>query len=417
MPVDSGILQGVDSGINALIQDRRDVEFGDAILNLEPNAAPITVLLGRLAKKSVHDPEFRWFEEDPIGHYVTLTTGFDSSATSITVPDATIFYEDDVIKATMVNSSGALVEEMMLVTAVNYSTDTLTVTRAYGESTAQNFSGADSDHPIEIVTLGNLSAEGSRAPADRYNQPTVLYNIVGITKTPFSVTGTVDRSRQRANPQERARLQRTFGVKHRKEIEAKILWGERAEVRDGSGNIRRVPKGITSFIQSHKYDLGGTMDYVQLMELAQEIFRYGDQEKWAFCGPTFLTSVATLGLKHLEIGQSEERFGVKYNRLVTPHGDFLLVKHPMFQGPVWSRAALVLDLGSANGERRVQFRPLQNGGDTRLQLNIQLPDEDIVRDQYVTEAGVQVMQERTHALLFNAGLAKGTEEDAGDGED
>ena len=403
MPIHAGSLHVDDStDLNALIDDRREIDFGDAILNLEPNAAPITVLLGRLAKVPVSDVEFRWFEEDPLNRYQTLTTGFDDAATTITLPDASAFYVNDVVKATMIGGTG-LIEEMMLVTAVNRATNTITVTRGFGESNPQDFSAASASNPVELVTMGNLSAEGSGAPEDRVNQPKVLYNIVGITKTPFSVTGTVDRSRQRANPQERARLQRYWGVEHRKHIEAKILWGERAEVAGQDGRFQRVPKGIVSFIQTNKFDLGGSFDYDKLVEHAEEIFRYGDSEKWCFCGPRFLTAITKAARPHLEISQSEERFGVKYNRVVTPHGDLLLVKHPMFVGPVWSRAGLVLDLGSANGQRRVQYRPLANGGDTRLILNIQNNDEDIVRDQYFTEAGVAVLQERTHAILFNVG--------------
>src|SRR5690606_42088113 len=64
-----------------------------------------------------------------------------------------------------------------------------------------------------------------------------------------------------------------------KSIEAKIIWGERAEVAGPNGHFQRVPKGIVSFIQTNKFDLGGTFDYDKLVEHAEEIFRYGDSEK------------------------------------------------------------------------------------------------------------------------------------------
>jgi len=49
----------------------------------------------------------------------------------------------------------------------------------------------------------------------------------------------------------------------------------------------------------------------------------------------------------------------------------------------------------------IEYRPL-NGRDTTLRTNIQLPDEDGWRDEYITEVGLAVRLEKVHAVLHNA---------------
>src|SRR5690606_2520238 len=301
-------------------------------MTLEPDAAPLTAIIGQMGVRPTQDVEFRWFEEDPLNRVLVHPTGFDDTATEITLSDVSGVHVGDIIYLSFRSVTG-LVEEQARVTEVNLSDKKIKVVRGYGGGAAQDFSGASAANPVQLTVLGNVSGEGTKAPTDRRTaQPNVLRNIVGITKTPFSVTGTVDRSRQRANPQERARLQRYWGREHRKDIEMKVIFGEKAEVTDGNGRVFRVTKGITSFIKTNLIDLGGNLTYAKLVEAAERIFEYGSEERWVFAGSSFLSKVALMGSDLQRLEPAEEEFGVKFRRLITPHGTFRLVAHPMFRG-------------------------------------------------------------------------------------
>ena len=69
-----------------------------------------------------------------------------------------------------------------------------------------------------------------------------------------------------------------------------------------------------------------------------------------------------------------------------------LVKHRLLEN-IYDGYALGLDL------KNLWYRPLQ-GRDTVLKTNIQANDEDGEKDEYITEAGLQLNLEKTHAVMY-----------------
>lgn len=393
----------IANDVNSIITERRDIPFGKTIVELETDAAPLTKILGQSAKKPTSEVEYRWFESTPLNRWLPVTQNApDDVDTEITGIDTSGIYPRDLLRLSWVNPvDDSLVEELVRVVSVD-SDSKITISRNYSGSGAQDFSNANEASPLAVVVIGNISQEGSRAPEDRNKQPVVKRNVTGIQKTPFAVTGSLDASRQKANPQERARLQKYWGIEHLKQLEQMLLFGELVEDLSG-GAPERVTRGVVSFIESNIFDMEGSITYDKFIDYAQELFQYGDSsERWMFAGGGFITGVAKIGTDKIRIETGESEYGVKFERIITPHGDFKLVRHRMLRGPVWGNAAICLDISTAAGEPLVQYRPL-NGRDTTLQLNIQANDEDAVRDQYMTEAGFQLVQEVRHALFFNAG--------------
>jgi hypothetical protein len=70
----------------------------------------------------------------------------------------------------------------------------------------------------------------------------------------------------------------------------------------------------------------------------------------------------------------------------------LIVKQPLFEGAVYGGYAAAIDMAN------VGYRYL-NGRDTSLKTNIQANDVDGRRDEYLTEAGLEVKLPKTHGLL------------------
>src|SRR5690606_34179148 len=152
--------------VNALINDRRDIDFSSVIMTLEPDAAPLTAIIGQMGVRPTQDVEFRWFEEDPLNRVLVHTTGFDNTATEITLSDVSGIHVGDIIYLSFSSATG-LVEEQVRVTEVNLSDKKIKVVHGYGGGAAQDFSGADSTNPVQLTVLGNVSGEGTKAPTDR----------------------------------------------------------------------------------------------------------------------------------------------------------------------------------------------------------------------------------------------------------
>ena len=64
----------------------------------------------------------------------------------------------------------------------------------------------------------------------------------------------------------------------------------------------------------------------------------------------------------------------------------------ILEGAVYGGYGIVID------PENVKYRPLQ-GRDTKLETNIQANDENQRKDQYITEAGLEVRLPKTHAVL------------------
>jgi len=86
---------------------------------------------------------------------------------------------------------------------------------------------------------------------------------------------------------------------------------------------------------------------------------------------------------------------VRINRIQTSHGDVLLVKHPLMQDvPEFNERAFILDMD------KIKQRPFV-GASTKLRMNIQAPDVDGKKHEYLTQIGLQVENQLTHAVHFN----------------
>lgn len=109
---------------------------------------------------------------------VNYSTNYTSGATSIVVDDGDKFRAGDIV---MDVSTG----EHLRVTSV--SSDTLTVGRGYGSTSATTITDND-----VLVIIGNAYAENADVGTSRSSQVTKRYNYTQIFREPFAVTGSED---------------------------------------------------------------------------------------------------------------------------------------------------------------------------------------------------------------------------------
>jgi len=373
-------------------QLRRKLDVSDRISLLQPNKAPLTVLLRKLAKKPTINPIFYWFEDDlqPKWDAVDNTNGYGANDTSIVVDRASLYNINDLVK---VPSTG----EVMLVTSVDPVNNTITVKRGIGETAPASLANDD-----PLVIIGNAHKEGSLAPEAKGTIVETVYNYTQILRTTVKVTKTQEAS-ELYGGSDRLYQRRKKAIEHAVDIERAFLFGERSEDLSGS-EPRRTTRGVISFLTANTDNIldvssDGKLSEGLLVEFFESLFRYGSSKKVCFASPRLISIFNAFGRDKIRTVVGEETFGIKVMQYISAHGELQLIKHPLLEGSVYGKYGIILDL-----EEDIKYRPLK-GRDTMLNTNIQPPDADYVMDEYLTEAGLELRSPKKHGLIIGANEA------------
>jgi hypothetical protein len=366
-----------------LDRDRVVLDVAKKIAEYEPDETPFTVILMRAKKRKTINHEYIWFEDSLGARWTQINnaTGYTYDATSIVVDDGSVFAPGDMLK---VPRTG----ETMRVTAV--STNTLTVIRDWGQTrpaaTPTAYDLQDNDW---VLNIGNAMKEGSTAPQPKIGQPTKVSNFVQIFRTPFDVTGTVNAEEQVTSEQERARLSRKKGKEHRIDIERAMLFGEKREYINGN-EIIRTTGGATQFIKTNVYDAGGVLTETNFeREFLVNVFNYGSSRKLLVASPLLLSVINGFGRDKIRLVPKDEAYGLRISQYISTFGDLYMVPSKVLVN-YYNGWGFVFDMDY------VSYRPLR---DTVLKRNIQQNDEDVIRDEYFTEAGFELKLEKAHGII------------------
>jgi len=350
---------------------------------LDANKAPLVALTAKLRKRVTTNPKFSWFEQD-IESYIdsiNFGTGYTSGSTSVVVANGTYFSPQDTVK---VPRTG----EVFRVTAIV--TNTLTIVRGVGETTANTLVSAE---PLWII--GSAFEEGSASATANTGLGTEQFNYAQIFKSAVETTNTLENTDMWTGP-DLPEQRRITGIKHAQKLERAFFFGERALDTSGT-HPRRYVRGLDKWITTNVTDVSGTITEAEFESFLRSGFRYGSSKKYLFASRLLLSAISSWAQGKLQMFPKDKTYGIAIAQYLSPHGEVMLVGHDMLEGT-----------GSTNQEyggygylidlENTFYRPLQNR-DTRLQMNIQTNDVDGQKDQFITEAGIQVIQEKTHAIL------------------
>ena len=372
-------------GSTAAVQSaQRVIEMDDVIALLEPSDAPLTVFTKRSGQSDVTtNPVFNWLEDVLLPRVSAFDgAGYASGATTLNVTpgDGTKFNLYDL----MTNPATG---EIILVTAIN--TDALTVVRSFGVTAAAAIAPNQ-----DLMIIGNTQVEGATSRNALATQTTPKTNYAQIFRTPLGFSRTLNDSKL-YGPKYEAYQTKKVGVEHRVELERSFLWGEPYQNTTAAGG-QWASGGLNYWIQSNRIDGGGSMSYASFEKVAETVFRYGNQKmRLAIASPAYISKVDLMAEARLFFQTTTEVYGVRINRIQTSHGDIMLVKHPLMQDvPEYNERAFILDMD------KLKQRPFVNA-DTKLRMNIQAPDVDGKKHEYLTQMGLQVENQLCHALHFN----------------
>jgi hypothetical protein len=385
--------------------DERPKNFREMILWRNPNgSAPLTALLSKMGSEKTNDPEYNWWEEElrPVrlalngAMNTTTTTSFVVSAEGTTVSNYVVnggnaLVAGDLLQIERSAEVAATPFEIVRVNAVASDTS-FDVIRAVAGTTAQTIATG-----VFITKIGNVFEEGSLSASVSNRNPTKKTNYCQIFKTAYQVTESAKVTDVRTgDPLKNDKKRKMFD--HSVAMEFAFIFGRAFETTGAGGKPMRTTGGLRQFISSNVTIYTTTPTETTFLNAVQPVFDFdagGGNERIMFCGNGALTSLNKLAKAGMQVRVDEvvKLYGMELQRWIVPQGTFLLRSHPLFNvHSLYTNSILVVDPSA------IKYRYLR---DTKMQDNIQAPDSDTQKGQWLTEAGLEVHHERTMAYLGN----------------
>jgi len=373
--------------------DFRPKNYRELFTLLEPNgSAPFNALLAMANSESTDDPEFKNFRDEIPERTLKINMAGTTAAgvTALTV-DSDANSKFVVIGALIVN---LVTGEVMRASADSTSLTAITVERNIGGTT---YTIADDS---DLAIVGFAATEGATSPTAVSFDAVVSSNYTQIFRTAFKVTNTLKSTYLRTGNKEDEVI--TKGLRmHMMDIERAMIWGKKHEASGSTAQPTRYTGGLLNSITTvidgtaGSYSGGVISEDNFDRELIETIFAFGSKTKVAFIGARVASSLQKMGKDRWQPTVVEGTYGVSMTRYATFAGDLLVHVHPQFrQISGMANSMLVVDFPFT------RYRYLANR-DTQLLRDRQANDEDAVKHEYLTECGLELLQDKVHAYIKN----------------
>lgn len=373
------------------------IDMADKIYLLEPNAAPLYVLVSKLNKRVAINPAFNWLEDVLIPTWGTLSNSAATAATgssyvlSAQTLECLYFQANDLIKFPSTT-------EVCLVTSSEDTNNTVTVTRGWGTTSSLTSAIASGASYFKIGTAFAESSANtdlttkSTITSQRTNYCQIFRKSVEISRTLANTElyGGADRPYQRKKK----------GIELMKEMERTFYFGEPRVDTTGAAP-RRASGGINYFISTNATDAGGTLTESEFEAFLRTVFRYGSNTRYLFCAPLIVSVVSLWAQGKLQMFPKDKTYGIAITQYLSPHGTVNIVKDVILENlGVVSNTAYYAGYSFAVELDDVIYRYLQNR-DIQMETDIQHPGDDSYKDQYICEVGMELHNQEKHGKLFN----------------
>lgn len=388
MPAAPSISTGLRSGSNGIPSDRKVIDMRDRIFDYDAGATPtLTILTRRGRSLLARAPVYNHLEDQPMPWWdVIATAPGTTTATTMTVTNGAYFRAGDVIQ---VPSSTTVVGEVMKVTGV--AGNVLTVVRDVNNS---GVTGGGISNGATVAIIGDVSEEGSGTRTLKATVETTVTNYCQIFKTPYGLSRTME-GQEMYGPAERSRLRMKAGKEHELRIERAFLFGKKASKTGTNGHPERYTGGLLSLISSNITNAGGTLTHATIEALAEIGFRYGSSRKLLIASRRVATQLDNIAMGNIRTVAAQDNYGVAVREYVTSHGSLDIITSDMFVQDYAGYAVLV----DFEHLWKRFLRDDDGPRDARLEQDIQLPDEDQDKEQYLSEVGFHAEAEAAFAVL------------------
>lgn len=376
--------------------DERPKNFREYILWRDPNGmSPLTALLSKMGSESTNDPEYNWWEEQL--NLIRVTgdaTGAAAASTALgLVAGGLDLVPGDLL---LVEKADAATYDNEIVEVSSVTSDIAIVIKRGQAGTSAAATGVSPN----LTKIGNRFAEGTTSPSVSSRNPTKIFNYCQIFKTAYEMTETAKRTTTRTgDPLKNDKKRKAFD--HSVAMELAFLFGRKNETTGSNGKPLRTTGGLREFIVTNRTVFATTPTINTFLDAVFPVFDYSGggagNERIVFCGNAALNSLNKLisgnsGVRVTYSGKIDV-YGMKLMEFVTPQGVFYFRTHPLMNThALYTKSMFVIDPSS------LKYRYLR---DTKPQDNIQAPDADTQKGQWLSECGLEVHHERTMAYIGN----------------
>lgn len=388
-------IQGL-RGTGEFTTDFRPKNYRELFTLLEPNGnAPLNALLAMGSSEGTDDPEYKNFRDELPDRKLKVNGAVSSTSTTTVTIDASDDNKFAITGAIVVNSETG---EVMHVTADTTAT-TLTVARNIGGTSHQIADDA------ELFIAGFAAAEGGNAPTAISFDATVASNYTQIFRTAFQVSNTLNSTYLRTGDKMDEAMTKALKL-HMSDIERAMFFGVKHEENGSSAQPTRFTGGllnsltnvvdVTTDFSSYGGSTAGQMTEAGFDSLLiSSVFKYGSKQKIAFVGENVANQLQQIGKDRWKPTTYEGAYGVNLTQYTTFAGDLMVHLHPQFrQIPNMKNAMIIVDFPY------LSYRYLE-GRDTQLLENRQAPDADSIKSEYLTECGLELLQDKVHSYIKN----------------
>lgn len=378
--------------------DERPKNFREMILWSEPNgSAPLTALMGKMKSEATDDPEFSWWEEENNIQRVQMdATGASASSTAFGLVSGGLNFVQGDILLVEKTETAAYDNELVMVTAVGSDT-AITVIRGAANTTA-----ATTGASAWLTKIGTAFAEGTSSPDVTSRNPTKKTNYCQIFKTAYEVTNTAKLTKARTGELLKNEKKRRM-FDHATTLELSWMFGVSYEDTGTNSKPRRFTGGLREWITTNATVFTTSPTEDTFLDAVYPVFDYnaeqngGGMERLVLAGNGFLNNLNKLARNssstRVNFEGTVKTYGMELMKWVLPQGTVYVKTHPLMNvHSKYTNSAFVLNPAGC------YYRYMR---DTKSQDNIQLPDEDTVKGQWLTEAGIEVQHEKTMAYLGN----------------
>lgn len=374
---------------NSAVRDVRD-----RILYRYPQASALLTIISNLKQtEETKATKFEWPEKsNPVLYGQIDGSTYTAGATSIGVVDGTAFKPGSLFVLPGAITS-AVQPELVRVTAV--STNTLTVVRGVGGTTANAIAAAD-----PIVLAGSAYEEGGDQSSAR-NPPLVMkYNYVEIFKDSASMSNTQQKISTYGTRNQFQTMKEEVEFAHKVGINNSLYFGAPSESLTGGPNGRpiRTTGGLMNFIATNVMNANGALSleaFTTWLRINSEYTSMG-KSKIIFASPILQQALNMWGINRLQVSQPDKIFGVTYTEIAPLHGisfkvvqDWTLKDHISGKNGFAGHSFIV-------DPTCVRWRTLR---DTHW-VKVDPGGQDSMSDEIRTEGGWEINNEERHGRLY-----------------
>ena len=331
-------------------------DVADVVSIVSPYETPLLDHLGE-APYAAGSTYHEWLEDtlNPNTDLIDDAAWSDPAAdTSFVVEHGAYFQVGDLLQ-------GAGSSEVMLVVAADTGSNTLTVSRGYGGTTAESL--AD-DQVLQI--LGNAALEGADAPTARFTNRTRLGNYTQIFTAAVRASGT-DMAVRKLSVADELDYQKQERLRELlRDLESTLINGVAAgSSPEGSSSVRRTMNGLIPTIATNAVDGSSA-------QLSETLLNDAMRSIWSSAA-SHIDTIVVNGYQKRKIngfittGRSYQADDLTYRNLVSVYESDFGVCRVILSRSVPADTVLLLDSSRINvlplAARSFHYKPLAATGD------------------------------------------------------